>query len=83
MVLGYACPTFPFGSDVVVTSSGALVAAAIMIERLLVAVCAGGPEAVTVTVKVEVPAAVGVPEMAPVVPFSESRPAGSPAARST
>ena len=54
----------PFGSDVVVTVNGA-VAAEITIDSCFVAVCTGEPESVAVTVKVNVPFAVGVPLIAP------------------
>jgi hypothetical protein len=45
-------------------------------ERLAGAVCAGLSESVTVTVKLEVPAVVGVPVMSP-VEASRVSPAGS------
>ena len=47
-----------------------------MIDRLVVAVLAGLLESVAVTVKLEVPKAVGVPVMAPLEPLRLS-PAGS------
>ena len=53
----------PDGREVVVTESGIN----IVIDRLAEAVLAGLLESVTVTVKLEVPEAVGVPVMAPVV----------------
>jgi hypothetical protein len=43
------------------------VAAATAIDKLLLAVCAGEPESVTLAVKLNVPELVGVPEIAPVV----------------
>jgi len=50
-------------------------AAAITIERAVDFVCAGLPASVTVTVKFEVPVAVGLPEIRPEAAFSVS-PAG-------
>ena len=50
-------------------------AAAITIERAVDLVCAGLPASVTVTVKLELPVAVGFPEIRPEVAFNES-PAG-------
>jgi hypothetical protein len=64
----YWLPTLPFGSDVVVMLR--VWAAAIVMLNCLVAICAA--LSVTRTVKVNIPAAVGVPEIAPVDEFSES-----------
>jgi hypothetical protein len=44
--------------------------------KALVAFCTGLPESLTCMVKLKVPGAVGVPEMTPVLLFSD-RPAGS------
>jgi len=64
-VCEYACPTVPFARlDVVIWSW-----ATMTIESAFVAVRAGFPESVALTVKLEVPAAVGVPETAPVDAF--------------
>ena len=52
------------------------VAAATVILKPLVAVCGDPAESVTCAVKLEVPIAVGVPEMTPVALVSDS-PAGS------
>ena len=62
----------PFGREVVVTESGIN----IVIDRLAEAVLAGLLESVTVTVKLEVPEAVGVPVIAPLEALRLS-PAGS------
>ena len=51
-------------------------AAVMAILRACVAVCAGLPESVALTVKVNVPAAEGVPEITPVV-LPRVRPVGS------
>jgi hypothetical protein len=68
----YAVPTTPFGSDVVVTASGA---ALIVMLRALDAFCPSA--SVACTVKFVVPGfPVGVPVIAPVEAFSVS-PAGS------
>lgn len=62
----YELPCVPFGRELVVTVKGVLAAATVML-RLLVAVCAAGEvESVTFTVKLNVPDAVGVPEIVPV-----------------
>jgi hypothetical protein len=58
--------------DVVIVSA----VGATMIELEAVAVCTGFPESVTVSEKLEVAIAVGVPEMTPVAGVIE-RPAGS------
>ena len=72
----YAEPTTAFVNDVVEMATGATTT----IVRLLVAVIAVGVvESVTVTDTVLLPAAVGVPVMAPVDAFTV-RPAGSPVA---
>lgn len=71
-VVLYAVPTVPFGRLVVETASAAL----IVIVSALVTVCAGEPESVAFTVKFAVPAAVGVPVMAPVAAF-KFNPAGN------
>ena len=68
----------PEGSVVVVTTSGA----AIVIDSCFVAVCAGEPESVAVTVNANVPADVGVPLIAP-PELSESPAAACPAGPST
>jgi len=65
MALEYAVPTVPAGSvALMVNVEGA--AAATTIERVADLVCAGLDESVTVTVKLAVPLAVGVPEIRPV-----------------
>jgi hypothetical protein len=63
----------PGGREVVVTESGG---AETVIDKLVVAVLAGLLESVAVTVKLEVPKAVGVPVMAPLEALRLS-PAGS------
>jgi hypothetical protein len=65
-------PTVPPGRELVVTESGVTIA----IERLAVAVRVGLLESVAFTVKLEVPAVVGVPEMTP-VPAARLKPAGN------
>jgi hypothetical protein len=73
-VAPYAVFTAPLGRDVVVMAT----AGAIVNVKFLVAVrCVGLVESVTVTATVLVPAAVGVPLIAPVDAFSV-RPAGNP-----
>ena len=68
-VVLYAVPTTPEGSDVVVTARAPFT----VILRLAVAVCAVGVlESVTLAVKLDVPAAVGLPEICPVLAFSGS-----------
>jgi hypothetical protein len=60
----YAEPWVPEGRlDVVIAR--AVAAAVTAIERLTDLVCAGFPASVTVAVKLEVPLAVGVPEISP------------------
>src|SRR6202453_1953180 len=71
-------PTVAPGRRDVVTDSGATT----VIDNSCVAVIAGLPESVTCTVKAELPAAVGVPEITPVEAFSDS-PAGSDPAPGT
>jgi len=66
----YAVPTVAAGSVVVV-----MVIAFIVMDKADDAVCGDVAESVTVTVKGEVPATVGVPEIIPVAP-SKVRPAG-------
>jgi hypothetical protein len=63
-VVEYAVPAVPPGSDVVVTV-GDCAAAATSILRFAEAVAVGEPESFTCTVKAEVPACVGVPEIRP------------------
>jgi hypothetical protein len=63
----------PAGREVVVTESGAR---EIVIDRLAEAVLAGLLESVTVTVKLEVPEALGVPVIVPLEALRLS-PAGS------
>lgn len=71
----YAVPTVPPGNEVVVML-GAPAGFTFMVSEADVA--ESGPallESVTLTVKVDVPAAVGVPVIAPVLPF-KFKPAG-------
>jgi N-acetylglucosamine-6-phosphate deacetylase len=72
-VVLYALLMEPAGNDVVVIVNGGT---AITMLRALVAVKAGVLASATCTVKFEVPAAVGVPEIAPVELASVS-PAGN------
>jgi hypothetical protein len=74
-VAAYAEFTAPFGSEVVPIAS----AGAITSGRFFVAVVCDALESLTVTETLLVPAAVGVPLIAPVVAF-RVRPAGSPVA---
>lgn len=67
-------PTIPEGRVAVIVRAED-VPAATTIERATCLVCAGFPASVTVTVKLEVPVAVGVPEIAPVAAAREM-PAG-------
>jgi hypothetical protein len=64
----------PPGREVVVTESGA----DIVIDRLAEAVLAGLLESVTCTVKLAVPAAVGLPVMAPLEVLRLSPPGSEP-----
>ena len=78
-VAGYGVPTFPEGSDEVRMAIGA----AIVIDSVFVAVCAGEPESVAVTVKLRVPAGRGAADAAGRAVEGEPGRAASPAARST
>jgi hypothetical protein len=70
----YAVPTLPDASvSFIVNVGGAVEVTAI--ESGTDCVCAGLPASVTVAVKLEVPVAVGVPEITPVADVSV-RPAG-------
>lgn len=71
----YTAPCCASGNEVVVTCTGVTDALEIVIEKLFVDVCAGEDESVTLTVKDDVPAAVGVPLICPAL-LKES-PAGS------
>ncbi len=65
----YAVPVVPLARLVVVMETGeAAGAEATVMERALVEVAAVVAESVTFTVKLEVAAVVGVPEITPVVP---------------
>src|SRR5579885_3489003 len=74
----YGCPTMPAVSVEVVIAS---LAAAMVIESLAVAVCTGVAASLTCTVKVVLPAVVGVPAIAPslfrVIPAGNEEPAES------
>jgi len=72
-VVLYATPTVPFGSVIVVIARGAAVT---MMLSALVASCCGVLASAACTVKFEVAAVVGVPEITPVPLFSIS-PAGN------
>jgi len=75
VLVGYAAPIVPLGSDVVVTDSG-VDAAPIVILRFAVDVAEGVAESLTCTVKRDVVAlAAGVPVIAPVFGL-RVRPAG-------
>jgi hypothetical protein len=65
--LEYAVPCVPEGKPDVVIARADDDAAAMAIERLTDLVCAGFPASVTVAVKLDVPLAVGVPEIRPVL----------------
>ena len=69
----YEVPVFPAARLVDVTVSE-LDAALTVIDSCADAVCAGDALSFTVTVKVDVPFAVGVPEITP--PLDSDRPAG-------
>ena len=74
-VVVYAVPTCAEGTELVVICTGVTAAATVMLNAC-VAVCAvGAVESVTLAVKLNVPAVVGVPEIVPVVPFNVN-PAG-------
>jgi hypothetical protein len=74
-VAEYALFTCPPGSDVVVICTGFAPAAAIVMLRLVEAVCASELESVTCTANEDPPACVGVPE---ICPLGESvRPGGN------
>jgi hypothetical protein len=60
-VAEYALLTVPPGRDVVVIATGGVTTAATAMLRFAVAVFAGALESATRTVKLDVPAAVGVP----------------------
>jgi len=62
-------PTTPAGSELVVTDNAGFT---VILREALVAVLGVASESVTVTVKVVVPAVVGVPEIAPVEAFNVS-----------
>jgi hypothetical protein len=68
--------TWVFPATALITVGAAGTVAATVIERLAEAVLAGLLESATVTVKLEVPAALGVPVMEP-VEASRLNPAGS------
>jgi hypothetical protein len=70
----YATPTCPAPSVVVLIVNGAVVAGAIVRERLTVCVCTGELLSATATVKFEVPLVVGIPEITPA--FDNVTPAG-------
>lgn len=72
-VAEYAIPTIPPGSEVVVIFSE-LVVEMVMLSAFVADIC-GEDVSVTLTVKDEVPDAVGVPEMTPVLAASV-KPAG-------
>ena len=74
MGLEYAVLAVPAGSDAEIVNAGGA-AAATTIERGTDLVCAGLPASLTVTVKLDVPLAVGVPEIRPVLAIRLS-PAG-------
>jgi hypothetical protein len=65
MVLEYAVFTVPEASVALIVRVGGA-AAATTSERATDFVCAGFPESVTVTLKLDVPVALGVPEIRPV-----------------
>jgi len=71
----YGVPTVTDGSDLVVIESGRIVGATLMLSNFEV-LCAGDPESVSLMVKLEEPAAEGVPEIWPLMAPSVS-PAGS------
>jgi hypothetical protein len=75
MGLEYAVVAVPPGSEAEIVNAGG-VGAATTIERVTDLVCAGLPASVTVAVKLDVPLAVGVPEISPVL-----APKASPAGR--
>ena len=64
-IVEYALPDCPEGTDVVVTCTS-VTAAATVILRDFVAVCAGDEESLTCTLKGDIPACVGVPLICPV-----------------
>ena len=75
-VVEYAVPLCPPGTELVVICTG-VTAAAIVIEKDFVAVCAVGVvESVTFAVKLNDPDAVGVPEIVPLEAFNVN-PVGS------
>jgi hypothetical protein len=74
MGLEYAVLTVPAGSEAEIVNAGGA-AAATTIERGTDWDCAGLPASVTFAVKLEVPLAVGVPEIRPVLAVKVS-PAG-------
>jgi hypothetical protein len=71
-VCEYAVPTVPAGNAAVVMRS---LAGLTTMESAFVTVFAGAQESITLTVKFDVPYAVGVPEITP-VPAAIDRPAG-------
>jgi hypothetical protein len=77
-VVEYALPMVTAGSELVETESGVTVgaAAAMVMLRVLLAVCGVEDESVTVAVKLEVPAVVGVPLRVPLL--ARESPLGSP-----
>ena len=77
-VVEYAVPTVPDGTVLVVILTGVTAAATVRLNDF-VAVCAVGVvESVTFAVKLNVPDAVGVPEIVPVAAVSVSPPGNAP-----
>jgi hypothetical protein len=72
MAVEYAVLAVPAGSDAEIVNAGGA-GAAMAIERGSDLLCAGLDESVTVKVGLEVPLAVGVPEM---TPLAKARPVG-------
>ena len=78
IIVEYATPTCPAGTEIVVTLTGVTAAATVRLNDF-VAVCAVGVvESVTFAVKLNVPDAVGVPEIVPVAAASVSPPGNAP-----
>jgi hypothetical protein len=79
-VVEYAVPTCPAGIEVVVICTGVTAAATVIVKDFVVVWAVGVVETVAITVKLNEPAVVGVPEIVPAVD-SASPPGNAPELR--